>query len=458
MRRGVTVAARVARAAVIVACGGVATSVTVAHANGRPPVTNGVTFDPADNHSLFIRSTFGLLVSHDDGCSFRWACEQSIGYGGAFDPEYAIGANGTLYATTYDGLRVSRDGGCTFVTATSELPDGAPGRIAGLFVDSISIGATGDVWVATADGAHANSVYRSTDGGQTFASVGASLPALWWKSVVVAPASPLVAYAAGYQVATSTPTTQAFMTRDAGATWTELSLAGVKLGATPVTTIAAVDAAASTTLFLTSVGAAGPEGDRLYRSVDGGLSFTEVLATTRPVVSVVIRPGGVVLAVSGDGTYRSTDGGVTFGPGAPVPKLGCLGTRPDGTLVSCAANWDPDFMAVATSPDGAQYDKLMRFAQLAGPLACPAGTPSHDLCDPLWPALQMQFGATGPTDPSCAAPSEPLEPPVETPPTMIQPGGCCDVSDGSPAAVALLAALTAVLASRGGRRRTQPKQ
>ena len=43
-------------------------------------------------------------------------------------------------------------------------------------------------------------------------------------------------------------------------------------------------------------------------------------------------------------------------------------------------------------------------------------------------------------------------------PTMIQPGGCCDVSGGSPAAVALLAALTAVLASRGGRRRTQPKQ
>jgi hypothetical protein len=56
-------------------------------ANGRPPLTNGVHFRPGDNHSLYVATTFGLLVSHDDGCSFRWICEQNIGYGGTFDPK-----------------------------------------------------------------------------------------------------------------------------------------------------------------------------------------------------------------------------------------------------------------------------------------------------------------------------------------------------------------------------------
>jgi hypothetical protein len=64
----------------------------VALANGRPPLTNGIHFQPGDNQSLYAATTFGFLVSHDDGCSFRWICEQNIGYGGTFDPKYRITA------------------------------------------------------------------------------------------------------------------------------------------------------------------------------------------------------------------------------------------------------------------------------------------------------------------------------------------------------------------------------
>src|ERR1700704_5258777 len=101
-----------------------------ARANGRPPLTNGVFFQANDNQSLYVRSTFGLLISHDSGCSFRWTCEQNIGYGGPCDRACAVAADGTVFATTFTGLRVSRDGGCSFTTATAELPTDAPGRIA----------------------------------------------------------------------------------------------------------------------------------------------------------------------------------------------------------------------------------------------------------------------------------------------------------------------------------------
>jgi hypothetical protein len=69
----------------------------LASANGRPPMTNGIHFRPGDAESLYVATTFGLLVS-PDGCQFHWLCEDNIGF---------------------DGLRVSRDGGCSFETASS---------------------------------------------------------------------------------------------------------------------------------------------------------------------------------------------------------------------------------------------------------------------------------------------------------------------------------------------------
>ena len=96
------------------------------------------------------RSTFGLFVS-PDGCHFYWLCENDIGYGGEFDPAYAVTPTGAILATTFHGLRVSHDGGCSFATATAQLPPSNPGNISELYIDAVDVGPTGDVWVGTAD-------------------------------------------------------------------------------------------------------------------------------------------------------------------------------------------------------------------------------------------------------------------------------------------------------------------
>jgi hypothetical protein len=422
-----------------------AVAAPAAHANGRPPATNGVFFQPNDNQSLYIRSTFGLLVSHDAGCSFRWVCEQAIGYGGTFDPTYAVAADGTLFATTFTGLRVSHDGGCSFTTATAELPDGAPGRIADLWVAAIDLGPTGEIWVATSDNMKPNDVLRSTDGGVTFASRGTGLPAMLWKSVVVAPSAAMHVYVSGFQLVNA-PTTQLFSTLDAGEHWTSADLAGVQLGVSPLVTVAAVDPANPDQLYIVSAGANG-KGDRLYRSSDGAATFHEVLATTQPITSVVLRDAMTVLVVSGGGTFRSDASGEHFEPVTPAPQLGCLGKRPDGTLVGCAANWEPDFMAIGRSDDASQWEKIFRFIELDGPLACPAGTPGHDLCDvQLWPGVRAQFGATGPSCPS--ATDLPMADIVAPP----RSGGCCDAGDGAPIGLGLMTSLVAWQLGRRGRR------
>ena len=46
----------------------VALTLSIAHANGRPPITNGVVFREGDTSEIWIRTTFGLLVSRDSGC------------------------------------------------------------------------------------------------------------------------------------------------------------------------------------------------------------------------------------------------------------------------------------------------------------------------------------------------------------------------------------------------------
>jgi len=423
--------------------------------NGRPPVTNGIYLRPESPSSLYVRSTFGLLVSHDDGCTFRWVCESAIGYGGEFDPKYAIAGDGTIFATTFEGLRVSRDGGCSWETATASLPADDPGRIDDKWIDAIDISPTGEVWVATAETGQTNDVYRSKDNGVTFtpANIGSDAIRMtaWWKSLRVARSEPSRIYVTGYRVA---PTTQAFLfrTSDGGATWSEVPLAKtIQFGSTPIIHVAAVDPTNPDHLLLTSLGANPPEGDRVYRSTDGGATFTEVVATTDPVTGVVFRGAGTVLvATVAGGTFESAAGGAP--PYAPLgqaqpnapdlvpPRLGCLAEKPDGELVGCGANWQPDYMAVgrATSPLG--WQKLFRFVELAGTLECPAGTTTQLECDPQWPALAQQFGVSGP--PAVCGGAIDLPPAVDGPPLKTDPGGCC--SAGTSATSSIISALGAV--------------
>jgi hypothetical protein len=95
----------------------------VALANVRAPLTNGIHFQPGDNHSLYVATTFGLLISRDDGCSFRWVCEQNLGYGGTFDPKYRIARDGTIFAATHaPAIRPGAPGGASAVAVANEQP------------------------------------------------------------------------------------------------------------------------------------------------------------------------------------------------------------------------------------------------------------------------------------------------------------------------------------------------
>src|SRR5205814_3211981 len=104
-----------------------------ARANGRPPATVALHFAPNNLTDVYLQATFGLLESHDAGATWRWVCEEAIGYTGNYDPDYVITKTGALFATTFNGLKVRRDGcvfdatplGTTFVSSVTTDPTGS---------------------------------------------------------------------------------------------------------------------------------------------------------------------------------------------------------------------------------------------------------------------------------------------------------------------------------------------
>lgn len=407
--------------------------VATAHANGRNTLTNGIFFQPGDVHSLYLRTTFGLQISHDDGCTFHWVCEDAIGYGGNYDPRLVIAPDGSIFATTFHGLRVSRDGGCSFTTVT---PDE--------YITGLDRASTGDVWIATGSVGASNDVYRSTDNGMTFMSAGLATSTRFFTSLRVAPSDARRIYAASYEIAgaapdggAAAPTIHLLRSDDTGMTWTPEPLTGVGSAPEPQLTISAVDPQQADILFLNSTGA-NNGGDTLYRSEDGGATFAAVFSTTGAIRDVVIIDANRVMLDTafvgmmgdvGGPMFVSTDGGKSFTQMSSVPQqVDCLGLREDGTAFTCAANWDPDFMALGTSTDhGATWSMLWRFTNMDGPLSCPAGTAEHDTCAATqWAMIETNFVPKGPY----CGPDVMMPDAGTPPPKAAAKAGCCDAGAG----------------------------
>ncbi|HVZ21479.1 MAG TPA: sialidase family protein [Vicinamibacterales bacterium] len=424
-------------------------------ANGRRPMTNGVFFKPGDPNAVYVETTFGLLVS-PDACSFYWVCEDNIGFGGPFDPAYAVTSTGAILATTFQGLRVSHDGGCSFTTAANT---GA------LYLDAVEVGKNGEIWVASTDTSANNGVFVSTDDAASFAPRGNLPPAMWYRTVKVASAQRV--YVSAYQVSGTAPdggqlppSAHLFRSDDDGQTFIEQPLGGLVFAGTPLLDILAVDPTNPDLLYAVTRGSIAVTGDRVYRSADAGATFTEVADTKYTISNIVIRDTHtVIVATQYDTSYESTDGGVTFQPMSGAPQLACLVQRSDGVLFGCGADDEPDYKAVSRSTDAQSWQRVLEFNYITGPLACPAGTAQHDVCDQsMWPTFQAQFGIMQAT---CAAGPDGVVdgPRIDgTVATGGHGGGCCDAAgDTGSLILALLVAIGIRARSRGGAARYMPR-
>jgi photosystem II stability/assembly factor-like uncharacterized protein len=165
-------------------------------------------------------------------------------------------------------------------------------------------------------GAAGGGVWKTLDGGATWAPLTDSQPTLTTSSIALDPAHPDTVY-----VGTGQETLGAGVLKstDGGATWTNIPGPFVTTsgGRYPVTAIAVDPADGQVVLAASHACCSSTFDGAIWRSADGGASWTAVVSGGGDGTQVLFDPSNgqvAYAAVNGQGVLRSTDGGLTWAP------------------------------------------------------------------------------------------------------------------------------------------------
>ena len=419
-----------------------------ARANGRFPqaqaIAGAAPSDPAaakPESPLFLRTTFGVVVTRDDGATWRWICEQALGFSGTWDPPLAVTKDGRLWVGLSDGLRVSKDG-CD----AEEAPALHGDVVADLTTtpagdEVVAITATpnqpsGLAWIDAASGGKGTAVRQRIP-----------VDGIKLETVEVVPARRTRAYLTGHPIGRG-PRPHLFRA-DRGGAIVEIAS---KFPVDARLFIAAIDPKDEQRILLRALHV---DGSDVLLSTDGGKTFRSVLHMKASMFGFAKSDDGKTYwAGSGDpaeGVWRSQDRGATWQPMAKV-RVYCLHAR-GAELFACSDPYGPSAFAVAVSRDGGgTFTSLRSFTDIAGPIACDAG--AGTACGEKWPEVRETFSPKAQDDAAdassgdaSAAAASDAGPPADA--TGERRRACsCDVvrpekSAGSWIAIAALALLAA---------------
>lgn len=352
-----------------------------AAANGRAPATSSIVLRPGAPADLFSGTTFGAVVSRDRGATWRWICEAAIGYGGSIDPLFVWTRAGAMYAVMQGLIAVSNDFGCSWQPLGSFGNGGAVDLVVHPGDDAVFYVATGHA------GGDVNAVYRTRDSGRTFERTAIARPDLLFTSVRLAPSAPDRIYAAAWDL--RSPRATLFRSDDAGATVRELSLGVDRPQLAHVLAVSPTDP----DVVYVSVALATEPGERLLRSNNGGASFEELQRLERGVHGFAVGTSGTTFVAALHGLYRRR-GGAANAELLPALDWNLCVAFGQGTLFACGGAGD-DFALGSSSDEGDTWQPVLELTGIAGPLECPAGSPTERLCTPQWPALRAQIAGMG---------------------------------------------------------------
>jgi hypothetical protein len=422
----------------------------LALANGRPAGTSTITFRQGDERFVAAGVTFGLVVSNDNGTSWQWICEDAIGYGGDFDPDFAYAPTGALFATTRNATVATRDG-CTF----------GPTALGETLVSAITLGPDGALYLASAAPATSTQpsgdtrIHKSLDDGQTFLPDPAEPGRAgdWWTSIEVSPADARRVYLAGYRLSANGRELLLFRSEDGGASFTAMATTGLTATANSTPHIAGISKTDPETVYLrVTYQQLNSTSDGLYRTTDGGVQWQLMLEQPDELAFVARANGDLVAAGRLTGAFVSLapSNGATWTRIGGAPEISCLVESARGDVWACTQNFGTDDAGIMKSTDLAAWTPVLRFQDVAGPVACAPGTEQRDrcvdepnMCGGRWCCLRAQLGVTA--DPTAC----PVDAAGDASPTP--PGGCCQSSRSGPARSALIA-LIALVAIRRRRR------
>jgi MYXO-CTERM domain-containing protein len=376
------------------AAGALAISIaTPAAANGRFPASNQLAFSPSDPNLIVLRTTYGLLFSHDYGTTWTWLCEDVLGLPPVSqeDPSIALTQTNSLVVGIAEGLYVSPDTGCSWSAIGSALTKQD-------IKDLVVRPDTPDVVLALAStyapdaGADATAgyetqVFESTDDGKTWSPLGTPIdPSVVVTTIEVAASDPNRIYVSGFRGDAAARTTSLFVSIDKGTTWTERPTP-FDYNTEAAVYIGAVDPTNADRVYVRSEGES-----RLFVTSDAGKTFTVALKLDNNMLGFALSAdGSKVYAGSPDqGLWAASTTDLNFQNVLPNLAVQCLRTH--GNDLWACSNEPSGFIAGVSNNGGTTFAPKLHLLSIQSPLVCP-GDASASAC------TQTNYADTPPYNP-----------------------------------------------------------
>jgi hypothetical protein len=351
-----------------------------AYANGAFPDEFSVNFPAPYPHRIYIGANFGLIVSEDDGATWRYACEPWIT---AMSNAALSGTNVSFYQVAADGATIaqavevtrSADDACTWPPAGGDIvgqvvTDLFPDPNDATFVVAIVAVTTGSLLIA------------SHDGGQTFHD-----PPLYQTNdlltaIEISRSTPGLIYATS--IALSGSGSKLLKSIDSGVTWTSTVIPTESATQPLILTIDPVD---SNTVYLRVVGALS---DSIVVTTDGGQTFQTLITINGQFSSFLRATDGTLYAGALEGEIYVLPPGATTFTIHQGPHFRCLGQRPGTARIYACGDMTLDGFSLGYSDDdGGTFTRMMKFTDIQGPLTC---SPVATNCVAHWARIQQVLG------------------------------------------------------------------
>jgi hypothetical protein len=363
-----------------------------AAANGRAPGTSTIHFQQGHETNIAAGMTFGLVLSHDGGTTWQWMCEDAIGYGGVWDPDYSYTTTGALFATTFNGLKVSRNG-CTFDSTP-------PGN---LFVSADELAPNGDLTFASVDPTD-DKVYKSTNDGMTFPTSATPPGAMlndWYSSLVYQQGSSTNIWLSGYRFVNNAKQLMVYKSTNGGTSFSAVALTGIAstdFSNSSALTIAGIDGLGNVYAVISYPN--GSVGGTVWK-LTGGVGTWVKIETKADNVSLLVRSNGdLVLGTPTLGSEKSVNGGTSWTPLTNPPHINCLVENSAHEVWACTRNYGDannpfDGFGIMKTTDLNTWTGVLKYEDIQAPVSCAAGTMQKDVCEAQrWCGLKQQLGIT----------------------------------------------------------------